>query len=98
MAENQTIDQLRWSLAQKRMQADAHLHNLHEDRVPMPSLDELLESTPVRIATAHPVVAGLAVGVIFLVGPARLMRLATTAIGLLQSARTLRAAPRALMS
>ena len=96
MAESETIEHLRWSLAQKRMQADEHLQEMH-DEGPLPSLDEVLESKPVRFVTEHPVLAGVAAAMIYLLGPARLIRLISTSIGLLQSARTLRAAQRAFM-
>ena len=96
MAENETIEHLRWSLAQKRMQADEQLREMH-DEGPLPSLDEVLESKPVRFVTDHPVLAGAATGVIYLFGPGRLLRLLTTGLTLLQSVRTLRAAQRALM-
>ena len=96
MAQNETVDQLRWSLAQKRMQADAHLHEIHEQGT-LPSIDEVLESKPVRFAAEHPVLSGVAAGMIYLVGPARLLRLATMGIGLLQSAHALRAAQRMMM-
>ena len=96
MAENETIEHLRWSLAQKRMQADEDLKEMHEHG-PLPSFDEVLESKPVRFVSEHPVLAGVAAGVIYLIGPARLLRSAITCIGLLQSARTLRDAQRMLM-
>jgi hypothetical protein len=38
MAENETIEHLRWSLAQKRLQADAHLQEVQEQG-PLPSVD-----------------------------------------------------------
>jgi len=96
MAENETIDHLRWSLAQKRMQADEHLLGIQQQGN-LPSIDEVLESKPVRFATEHPVLSGVAAGMIYLVGPARLLRLVTTGIGLLQSAHALRAAQRMMM-
>lgn len=96
MAENETIEHLRWSLAQKRMQADQALQEMH-DEGPLPSLNEVLESKPVRFVTDHPVLAGAATGVIYLFGPTRLLRLLTTGVTLLQSVRTLRAAQQALM-
>jgi hypothetical protein len=89
MAESETIEHLRWSLAQKRMQADERLQEMQAEG-PLPSLDEVLESKPVQFVTEHPVLAGVAAGVIYLLGPARLLRLVSTTIGLLQSARTLR--------
>ena len=96
MAENETIDQLRWSLAQKRMQADERLQEIHSQGA-LPSIDEVLESTPVRFATEHPVLSGVAAGMVYLLGPARLLRLVSAGVGLLQSARTLRAAQRVFM-
>ena len=96
MAENETVEHLRWSLAQKRLQADEHLQEVHEQG-PLPSIDEVLESKPVRFITEHPVIAGVAASVIYLVGPARLLRLVSMSISLLQGARTLRAAQRMLM-
>ena len=91
MAQNETVDQLRWSLAQKRMQADARLNEIHEQGA-LPSIDEVLGSTPVRFVTEHPVLSGVAAGVVYFFGPARLLRVVTTAMGLVQSVRTLRAA------
>ena len=96
MAENETIEHLRWSLAQKRLQADEHLQEMHEQG-PLPSVDELLESKPVRFVTEHPVIAGVAAGAIYLIGPARLIRGFSLGISLLQGARALRAAQRTLM-
>ena len=95
MAENETVEHLRWSLAQKRMQADAELQQMH-DEGPLPSLHDVLESKPVRFVTDHPVLAGLAAGAVYLVGPARLLRLISTSIALLQGVRTLHAAQRAM--
>ena len=97
MAENETIDRLRWSLAQKRMQANVDLHEIHEQGS-LPSLEEVLESAPVRFMTEHPVAAGVAAGTIFLLGPSRLLRIATATIGMLQTVRTLRAAQRTFMT
>jgi hypothetical protein len=97
MAENETIEHLRWSLAQKRLQADAHLQEVHEQG-PLPSVDEVLESKPVRFVTEHPVIAGIAAGAIYLIGPARLLRIVGMSISVLQSARTLRAAQRMFMN
>ena len=96
MAENETIEHLRWSLAQKRLQADEHLQEVH-DQGPLPSVDEILESKPVRFMTEHPVMAGVATGIVYLIGPARLLRLMTMSISVMQAARTLRAAQRTLM-
>jgi hypothetical protein len=96
MAENETIEHLRWSLAQKRLQADEHLQEVH-DQGPLPSVDEILESKPVRFITEHPVLAGVATGIVYLIGPARLLRLMTMSISVMQAARTLRAAQRTLM-
>ena len=95
MAENETVEHLRWSLAQKRMQADADLQVMHEEG-PLPSLNEVLESKPVRFVTDHPVLAGVAAGAVYLMGPARLLRLISASIALLQGVRTLHAAQRAL--
>ena len=96
MAENETIEHLRWSLAQKRLQADEDLQEIYEQGS-LPSLDEVLESKPVRFVTEHPVIAGVAAGMIYLIGPARLLRLMTMTISVMQAARTLRAAQRTLM-
>ena len=93
MAENETIEQLRWSLAQKRLRADEHLQQVQEQG-PLPSVDEVLASKPVRLMTEHPVIAGIAAGTIYLIGPARLLRLVSMSVALAQSAHALRTAQR----
>lgn len=91
MAEIETIEELRSSLAAKRMHADERLQYMRSQPA-MPTVDEVMESRPVRFMIEHPVLTGLAAGALYLFGPARLLRIATAGIGIAQSVRTVRAA------
>lgn len=88
MAEIQTIEQLRSSLEARRIEADERLQHLREQPT-LPSVDEVMDSRPVQFMIEHPVLTGLAAGVVFLFGPVRLLRIATAAIGIAQSVRTI---------
>lgn len=85
MAEIQTIVDLRASLAQRRDNADEHVASANRVRIQLPDTDQVLHSRPVEFVLRRPAMLGIAVGVIYLVGPMRVLRLATTAAGVLQA-------------
>lgn len=86
MAEIQTIVDLRASLARRRDQADENVASADKVRIRLPDTDRVLQSRPVEFVLRRPAMMGLTIGVIYLVGPMRVLRLATTAAGLVQTA------------
>ncbi len=96
MAEIETIDKLRSSLARRREHADANLARAHQVRIRVPDLAQLWRSRPVEFVLRRPAITGLAIGAIYLIGPLRVLRLATTAAGLVQAALSARTACRIL--
>lgn len=92
MAEEQDLDALRASLALRRERADqeAQTHAAPS----WPTAAQLLHSRPVECALEHPLLTGLAVGIIVLIGPLRLARFALAGLGVAQTVLSLHAAYR----
>jgi hypothetical protein len=90
MAESEAVRELQASLAQRRERADRSVAQVGQQPMQIPSATEVIESRPVKLALAHPALTGLAVGAIYFLGPLRLLRMATLAAGVLQSALSLR--------
>jgi hypothetical protein len=90
MAESDAVEELRSSLARRR--ASAYEKQKRSGRVRIPTVEEILQSRPVALALRHPVLSGLAVGAVYLIGPLRLLRAAATAASLAQSVLAARSA------
>jgi len=90
MAEVDAVDDLRASLARRRALASEKRARAEQLRIP--SGEEILQTRPVALALRHPILSGLAVGGVYLVGPLRLLRAATTAAALAQSMLAARSA------
>lgn len=95
MAEEDTVERLRGSLARRRLRAD-QVVAIADEPMRLPTAAEIARARPVQVVLAHPLGIGLVAGTIFLIGPMRLLRIAIAALGIVHTALSVTTAYRAL--